>query len=359
MALIIGVAASVLLALLIYAFTGDLLKNDPTISSREFILFGKPLQMLVSQPMYIFHQLAHWAMVYYARTHLKSSHELQPFHYWMAGMNLVFVWLHVAQSYLFLDNISYRLPLELPIIVLGLSYWFLTAKSSGRGLMFGYTFPYFQDIAEVAEASLPYYFSFVVLFSFWYKPFIDKFMLFLLRLAVELIFITHSCLIQTHVHENKYWNLLLELMVLSYLSIICIFPASTPRPTFEFILLSLFYAAVFAISQMHGLNFLTRMMKIVIAVLLIFLVILFDFRNPDFVFVVILALVAIYYFVLTAIMLVLKLIMEYIGPFIKKKYDDSYLHKKKYDDSYLHKKKYDDSYLHKKKYGDSYLHKKK
>ena len=329
-ALIIGVAASVLLALLIYVFTGSLLKNSPTYgSSRNFFLFGKPLLMLVSQPLYILHQLALWAMLYYARTHLKCSHKLQPFHYWMAGMNLVFVLLYVAQSYLFLGNISYRLPAELPLIVLGLSYWFLIAKSSGRGFIFGYPVLYTQDIAEVAEKCLPYYFSFAVLFNFWYKPFVDKYMLFFVRLVVELIFITHSCLIQTHIHENKYWSLLLELMVLPYSVIILVFPLSTPKPTLDILLFSLFCVAVFAISQMHGLNFLTRMMKIVITVLVIFLGILLHLPDADPV--PIFVLVIGYYVVLILIMSVLNWLacIEVIGKIIKEKYDDFYLHKKK------------------------------
>ena len=145
---LIWVAASVLLALLIYVSTGSFLRNK---SSRPQYVFlsEQPLQMLVSQPLYILHQMAHWVMVYYARTHLKCSHKLQPFHYWMAGMNLVFVLLYIAQFYLLPDNISYSLPGELPLIVLGLSYWFLIGKSSGRGLIFGYSIPYSQHIAEV------------------------------------------------------------------------------------------------------------------------------------------------------------------------------------------------------------------
>ena len=130
MALIgVTIAASVLLALLIYVSTGSLLKND-SFRSLEFFLFDQPLKMFLSQPLYILHQMAHWAMLYYAQTRLKCSHKLQqPFHYWMAGMNLVYVLLYISKPYLFPDNSSYRLSWELPLIVLGLSYWFLIAKS--------------------------------------------------------------------------------------------------------------------------------------------------------------------------------------------------------------------------------------
>ena len=158
-------------------------------------------------------------------------YKLQPFHFWMAGINLVFVLLYVAQSHLFPDKISYDLPNELPLVVLGLSWWILIAKSCGRGLIFGYSISYSQSIAEVAETSLPYYFSFVVLFNFWYKPFVDIYGYFFVRLVVELIFIAHSCLIQTHFYKNKYWTLLLEVMVLPYVLITFFFPISPDRLT--------------------------------------------------------------------------------------------------------------------------------
>ena len=332
---LIGVAASVLLAFLIYKSTRSHLENNFS-TSQYFPLFKQPLQMLVSQPLYILHQLADWAMVYYARTHLKCSHKLQPFHYWMVGVNLVFVLLYIAWYYLFPEKISYHLPLELPLVVLGLSYWFLIAKSSGRGLIFGYSILSLQGIAEVAEVCLPYYFSFAVLLNFWYKPFNNRYMLFFLRLVVELIFITHSCLLQTHVYENKYWTLFLELTVLPYYFMIVIFPTSH-IPAIEFLLFSLAYVAVFVISQMHELNFLTRMMKIVIAVLPISLAILWDLimiRSihvplSEKIIAVLCSAIIIYYGVFIIIMVFLIMCQDLIGTVIKKKNDDSYFHKKK------------------------------
>ena len=320
---LIGVAASVLLALLIYMSTRSLLKNDFS-KSQELFLFKQPLQMLVSQPLYLIHQLAHWAMVYYARTHLNCSHKLQPFHYLMAGINFVFVLLYVAWSYLFPNKLSYRLSDELPLIVLGLSYWFLIAKSNRRGLAFGHSFPYFQGIAEVAEMCLPYYFSFAVLFKFWYKAFVDRYMHFFLRLVVELIFITHSCLVQTHIHENKSWTLLLELMVLPYFTMILLFPDEREI----ILLLSLICAALFAISQMHGLDFLTRTKKITVLLISLILFKLWNplpYSSPG----AVLCIATVYYYIgLIVIMVVLMVIKYMIRKFIKKK-KDSYIHKKK------------------------------
>ena len=311
---LIGVATSVLLALLIYVSTGSLLENNISAPPVFFPVLEQPLQILVSQPLYILHQMAHWAMVYYAHTRLKCSHKLQPFHFWMAGMNLVFVLLYVAQSYLFPHKISYHLPGELPFFVVGLSYWFLIAKSSYRGFIFGYSDFHFRDIAEVARMSLPYYFSFAVLINFWYKPFIDRYGCFLVRLVFELILI-YSCLIQKDIHWNKYWSILLELMVLLYMLVIFCFPVLPIRMPILILMFSLVCAAVFVISQIHELLIdarLTRLGKLIITVSLISLfAILLMSRNPHdklnpggFAFI----LIVFYYIGLNVIMVVLMLI---------------------------------------------------
>ena len=155
---------------------------------------------------------------------------------------------------------------------------------------------------------------------------------FFLRLIVELIFITHSCLIQTHVHENKYWTLLLELMVLPYVTMTLMFPTE-PKNHLQLLilLLSLTYAVVFAISQMHGLSFLTRTIKMVITVLLIsHVIIVFELWIPlpnaeprtALCF-----FIGYYYIGLIVIMVVLMVIKCMIKTIIKKK-NDFFLHKK-------------------------------
>ena len=213
LALVAGIAASFLLALVIYVPVRSLFFNTSTgINFGDEIDTINPLELVL--PLHIIHQLGHWAMTYYAQTRLKYSNSLQPFHYWMAGMNLVFVLLYVVQCYLIPDNLFYQGTIDLNIGTWGLYLWILIAKSNGRGLVFGYSIPYTQGVSEFAKKWLPYYFSFIILLNFWYKPFIES--LFFVRTFLDLIFITHSCLMQTLMHENKYWTLFLELMVTSY-----------------------------------------------------------------------------------------------------------------------------------------------
>ena len=259
LALTVGIAASFLLALVIYVYVGNLLKPSShhfkTSSEHNLYLVKHPLALVLS--LYIFHQLAHWAMTYYSQTHLRRSNSLQPFHYLMAGMNLVFVLLYVTQCYLIPDRLFYRDAIDLNWGIWGLYLWIIIAKSYRRGFVFGYSIPYAQGVSEFYEKWLPYYFSFVILLNFWYKPFTEG--LFFVRISLDLIFITHSCLIQTHIYENKYWTLFLELMVISYFIL-----KVNADSIVDYSLITSVYITVFVISQMHEFSFFTRMMKFLI-----------------------------------------------------------------------------------------------
>ena len=260
LALTVGIAASFLLALVIYMSVGSLLKPSShhfkTSSELNLYLVKHPLALVLS--LYSFHQLAHWAMTYYAQTRLRCRNSLQPFHYWMVGMNLVFVLLYVAQCYLLPDWLFYRDVIDLNIVTWGLYLLIFITKCNRRGLVFGYPIPYTQGVSEFCEKCLPYYFSFIILLNFWYKPFTEG--LFFVRIFLDLIFVTHSCLIQTRIHENKYWTLLLELMVISYF----LLKVNADSTKVDYCLITWIYIAIFVISQMHEFPFITRMMKLLI-----------------------------------------------------------------------------------------------
>ena len=200
--------------------------------------------------LYICHQVLHWAMTFYAKTRLESSHRLKPFHYWMAGMNLIFVLLHLARTRFTGRHRSEGHPHQnFGLIGWSLSYYFLLAKSNKRGIVFGYSIPFTQGVLELFEEGLCYYFSWAVLFSFWNIPSPEGTFSLSLKLTFEIIFILHSCLIQSHTHENKYWTALLELMVIIYF-----YPLLDRDRYADTFLPSLYlFAVVFVITQIHEL----------------------------------------------------------------------------------------------------------
>ena len=151
--------------------------------------------------LYSFHLLVQWAMTCFAQTCHKYSNSLrQPFHYLMAGMNLACVLLYFTRCYLIPNTIRNTDTVDLNMGVSGFFIWILkTMRNSG--LLF--------------DLFVPYYFSYVFLFNFWFEPFVDTTVSFV-RKAFALIFITDSFLVQTHIVKNKNWKLLMELMIITY-----------------------------------------------------------------------------------------------------------------------------------------------
>ena len=86
-----------------------------------------------------------------------------------------------------------------------------------------------------------------------------------MRVFLDLVFIMHSCLIQTRIHENKYWTLFLELMVISYFLLKVNAASSAVDYSFNISIC----IAVFVISLMHELPFFTRMLKFLIIIIAI------------------------------------------------------------------------------------------
>ena len=225
------------------------------VHQREWVPSARPSVML----LYACHQVFHWSMTCYARFFLKTSRKLQSFHYWMAGVNIFFVLLHLALSHWTHGSIfsaahhynnygvyypTYDTEVNL-LILWGLSYWILLAKSGQRGIFFGLSVPFTKPIVLVANELLDFVFSWAVLYTYWRHPLKE-----ISTLIIELIFVAHSCLIRTTFHKNKYWTMFVEMVLLFFF--FHVLGPNRPKDTF-FGSLN-FCMVVFVVTQIHGLN---------------------------------------------------------------------------------------------------------
>lgn len=212
-ALIIGIATSFLLAIIIYLSMWNILENS---------LYNPPYGLLLAQPASVLpslctcHILVHWSMTFYAQTYLGPTHKLQQFHYLMAGTNLFFVVLFLAQTHLNGDLItSQYLELQIGIHAYAFGFNVYTAWKKHPTVVHVFDYPIDTNVAaEVAEKLEPYYFTLIVLLNFWHKPFVDNF--FVVRLFFELTFITHTCLVKTYIHTNEKWAQLIGCLMYTY-----------------------------------------------------------------------------------------------------------------------------------------------
>lgn len=194
--------------------------------------------------LYFFHLLAHWVMTIYAQTCLECSNSLQPFHYLMVGMNLAFVLLYFTRCHIIPNGICKADTKNIGISGLFI-IWILTTMRN-RGILFDYL--------------TPYYFSYVIVFNFWFEPLFNS--ISFVRKALALIFILNRCLVQTLLQESMHWKLLMKLMILTYYLLGNWNNVDLP-------LITSIIVAVFIALLVYGFPFLKNMEKIIIIMIML------------------------------------------------------------------------------------------
>ena len=164
--------------------------------------------------LYACHQVAHWALIYYAQTHTKTTTvKLHPVNYAALAVNLFFSILHLVQTHVFYDGLAqdtHEVSPQVSVIIMLI--WVLLMENYTRGMIAGYPLPISKELIHFARKYHAYYFSWAIVYTFWYHPmettpghlvgFLYTFLLFL-----------QGSLFFTRIHLNPWWKLCLELIV--------------------------------------------------------------------------------------------------------------------------------------------------
>jgi hypothetical protein len=197
--------------------------------------------------LYACHQISHWGLIYYAQTHIKkTTAKLHPVNYAALAVNLFFSVVHIIQTHTFYDGLAQDVP---EISALGavaiLLIWVLLMENYTRGMVAGRPLPLSKELVRFARKYHAYYFSWAIIYTFWYHPMEATtghlwgfFYTFLLLLQGSLFF--------TKIHLNPWWKLALELIVAPHGVIVALNQRYTLWPMFLYGFLS-----VFVITQMH------------------------------------------------------------------------------------------------------------
>jgi len=198
------------------------------------------------------HQVLIWAAIAYAqKRYSKRDYQtgLRPVNLWAIGVNSVFVVLHYFQTMLFYDGIAQDLPswtaqfavALMLIIILGM-------ENQRRGLFFGKKVKFRRAFTDGLRRYHGYFFSFAVIYTFWFHPMIPTWGHLVGFVHVVLV-MTQGSLFFLRVHLNKRWMFLLEILVLPHAVQVALNQANDIWPMFFF-----GFAAIFLITQMHGLG---------------------------------------------------------------------------------------------------------
>jgi len=208
--------------------------------------------------LYAIHQVILWGLIYYAQNNVqKYSKGLHPVNIWALAVNTFFIVVHLVQTHIWYDGLAQdasSFTSQGSVILMLCAI--LVMENKRRGMFFGAKAPLSERAVSFAKKYHGYLFAWAIVYTFWFHPMVSTpghlagfFYMFLLMLQGSLFL--------TRIHVNKWWMLTQEVTVLVHGTMVAIFQGTDIWPMFAF-----GFAAMFVVTQMHGLNLsrLTRWM---------------------------------------------------------------------------------------------------
>lgn len=250
-----GIIFSALFTFMIW-WTGQRLVNIPHLPDMGALWYYWKLpnpafwSRLTSWGFYAFHQISIWYLIYYAQKHVKEYiNGIHKVNRVALGVNAFFIILHLFQTQIWYDGLAQDVSiLSSQGSVILMLVWILLMENKRRGLFFGKKLPIKDTIIHWARKYHGFIFAWATVYTFWYHPteptsghLIGFFYMFLLLLQGSLFF--------TKIHTNRFWMVLLEVLVLIHGSLVAVMQGNGIWPMFAF-----GFGGIFIITQMHGLN---------------------------------------------------------------------------------------------------------
>jgi hypothetical protein len=199
---------------------------------------------------YVLHQVAFWAVIYYAQKQRYTySASIRPINAIALGVNAAFILLHLAQTHLFYDGLAQDVPewtAQWSVILLLILI--LIMENPRRGLFFGTKVGALAEPGRIARKYHGYYFAWASVYTFWYHP-MEFTSGHLMGFLYMFFLLLQGSLFFTRAHTNRYWTIVIELMVLFHGVMVAVMNASDNWQMFGFGL-----AGIFVVTQAHGLG---------------------------------------------------------------------------------------------------------
>ena len=211
--------------------------------------------------LYVAHQIAFWATIYYAQSRVKGYKAgLRTINLVALGVNALFIVLHFVQTHIWYDGLAQDVSIwSSQGSVILMLVLVLLMENSRRGLFFGKKAPLPKRAVAIARKYHGYVFAWATVYTFWYHPMEDTsghlvgfFYMFLLLLQGSLFL--------TRVHVNRWWMLVQEVTVLVHGTLVAVMQGNDLWPMFAF-----GFGGILIITQMHGLGLSRRARGAVLA----------------------------------------------------------------------------------------------
>jgi len=240
--------------------------TDPTFWSRATAWTG-----------YMLHQSLIWGLIYYAQTKkLKYSRGLHPVNIIALVGSAGFILLHLVQTHIWYDGLAQDVHImSAQASVVFLLVMVILMENRRRGVIFGKKLPSFVDTSgDFLRRYHGYYFSWAVIWTFWYHP-METTQGHLFGTLYTCLIMIQGSLFFTRAHLNTWWTGFLEVMVLVHGTMVALMAVNNgPWAMFFF-----GFFGLFIVTQMHGFGF-SRWLKWVFGIIyLLAVMIVYGERN--------------------------------------------------------------------------------
>jgi hypothetical protein len=199
---------------------------------------------------YLLHQVAAWALIYYAQTRVKKfTPGLQKINVVALAGTAFFILLHFAQTHLWYGGLAEDVSIwSSQVSVIIMLVLILLMENQRRGLFWGKKAPLGRDIVGFVRRNHGYIFAWAAIYTFWYHP-MENTSGHLIGFLYMFMLMLQGALLYTRVHTSRVWNVALELMVMFHGTLVAVMQGNNLWPMFFF-----GFAGIFVITQMHGIG---------------------------------------------------------------------------------------------------------
>jgi hypothetical protein len=228
------------------------------------------------------HWIAMWYLISRGRSERpKYMFGLHKFNLQAIGVNAFFILLHIVQTKFFYDGLAqdtHEATSQGSVVIM--LFAIMLMENRRRGLLFGHKFKFMFAAGDVVRRYHGYYFSWAIIYTFWYHP-IELTQGHLAGVAYMFLLFLQGSLFFTRFHINRWWTMSLELLFTVHGALVAwfILQKGQPGPWSMFLFGGV---SLFLITQMHGLG-LSRRGKLLIAVPLVAIIATFYSIVPDIV----------------------------------------------------------------------------
>ena len=195
------------------------------------------------------------------------------------AVNVFFVLVHIAQTKWLYDGLAqdtHEATSQGSVVLM--LFAILLMENRRRGLFFGKKLKFMFEAGDTVKRYHGYYFSWAVIYTFWYHP-IEITQGHLTGFAYMFLLFLQSSLFFTRYHTNRWWTMSLEVLFCVHGAIVAytILQKDQIGPWSMFLFGGV---TLFLITQMHGLG-LSRRGKLIIALPLVGILVAFYSLFPD------------------------------------------------------------------------------